>query len=985
MNQNVRQVESPDRRVMSSGFSGPDEGRSSRIELLICLLLAVVTLTAFWPMRLCDFVGYDDHDYVTENLQVRKGLTWPGIVWAFKTPVSGNWHPLTILSHMLDCQCFGLDSGGHHLTSLLFHIANTLLLFGVLRQMTAAVWRSAFVAALFALHPLRVESVAWISERKDVLSLFFFMLTLWAYARYAQGSARCQVSGVRTEVSRRFPSSILHPPFSFYLLSLLFFALGLMSKPMLVTVPFVLLLLDYWPLRRVSGVRCQVSGEGMRSTDLTPVNSHLAPYLRLLYEKVPFFLLSAIISVISFRAQHSGGAVPSTGDLSVGLRVGNALISYSRYLRKTFWPDDLAVFYPYPETWPSWQVVGAGLLLTALSILVVGSARRRPYLLTGWLWFLGTLGPVIGLLQVGMQSMADRYTYIPLIGVFIMLVWLAFDFAAAARRRLLGVGAILVVALFACFTITRGQLRHWQNSETLFRHALLVTKNNHVAHNVIGMSLFLQGKTNEAMIHLQESVRLQPSDAEAQNNLGGALLKAGKTAEAVAHFQQALQINPDYVKAHNNLGVVFLRQGQTAEAAEQFNASLMLNPEDPDTQCAVGDFAFAQGRFSDAVTNYQSALQVRPDMVEAHQHLGMALVALGRPGEAVAPYQEALRLKPDLLDVHIKLGNVLLGQGKLDKAAARFRTALRLKPDYADAHNNLGMVLARKDKWDEATIQYREALRYDTNHFLAHYNLALALVRQGLPPEAMNHFLAALRSDPGHADTHFQMGNLLAAQGKFAEAISHYSSAVRSQADFPQAQLNWGRALAQQGRWDDAIAHYSAALRLKPDYGEAHNNLAIALARQGKFADAVTHFNLALQHGTEPAETHHNLGRACLGLGKVDLAIGHYRQASRLRPNWAEALNDLAWTLATRPEAQYRNGIEAMKFAERAVELTNRKDAEKLDTLAAAYAEAGRFAESVETARQAMATATAGNQPELAGQIEKRLQAFQSNQPWREP
>src|ERR1039458_8832321 len=459
-----------------------------RREAIICLGLAAITVALYWPVHRHDFINFDDRDYVTENPTVRAGITWPGVRWAFGGSHASNWHPLTWLSHMLDCQVFGLKPGAHHLVSLGFHIANTLLLFLALNQMTRAAWRSALVAALFAWHPLHVESVSWVAERKDVLSAFFFMLTLWAYGRYGtvqslKSKVQSQEAGAGSQNAESSPTqhatrNTLHAP-RYYVLSLLFFALGLMSKPMLVTLPFVLLLLDFWPLRRF----------GLKTLDF-----RLKTLLPLLFEKAPFFALASATGIVTLLAQQA--AAQSLEQWPLGSRLANALTAYSAYLGNMVWPKNLSVFYPHVPV-PAWHVVLSALFLACLTILCLRQARSRPWLLVGWAWFGVMLLPVIGLVQVGWQARADRYTYLPLIGVFIMLVWGAVDLRPCSRtgRLVFRLGAVLVLG--ACLAATRFQLKYWQDSLALFRHALEVMPDNWLAHHNLGTALAGEGEGDE--------------------------------------------------------------------------------------------------------------------------------------------------------------------------------------------------------------------------------------------------------------------------------------------------------------------------------------------------------------------------------------------------------------------------------------------------------------------------------------------------------
>ena len=579
------------------------------------LLLALVTLLVYLPASRDGFVNYDDQDYVTENSVVQKGLTWTGIKWAFTTGHASNWHPLTWLSHMADCELFGLNPGAHHLVNVLFHTVNAVLLLLLLFRMTGALWPAAFVAALFAWHPLHVESVAWISERKDVLSTFFALLTLLAYARYAQHvtSDMCQVT--RTNSAS---SPVTRHPSRFYWLALLFFALGLMSKPMLVTLPFVMLLLDYWPLHRLS------SGTGRPATAL-----HLA------WEKWPFFLLTIVSCVVTFlvQSQRSGDAVASLELVPLHYRFCNALVSYGLYLLKMVWPVGLAVFYPLPGhlTWILMAAITSAVILVIISSFVWQAGRAHAYLPVGWLWFLGTLVPVIGLVQVGGAALADRYTYLPSIGVFIAITFGACDLADRFQFPKKAIATAAVLILTTCLILTENQLRYWHDSETLFAHALAVTKNNHVAHVNLGVALEQKGKLNEALAEYRAAEQLAPELYHIHNNLGNLLDNLGHPNEALIEYRWAVLLNPSLPSLHNGEGMILAELGRFDEGLCQFKEASRLDPTYPWAHLEIGKLRLKQGRDAEAIDELRAALRIDPDNFQILAYTAHVLAADENP------------------------------------------------------------------------------------------------------------------------------------------------------------------------------------------------------------------------------------------------------------------------------------------------------------------------------------------------------------------
>jgi protein O-mannosyl-transferase len=578
-------------------------------DLWIYMLLAAAVLAAYWQVSQFGFVNYDDPAYVVENANTNGGITWHGLVWAFSHSFDGNWFPLTWISHMLDCQIFGLDAGFHHLTNVAIHAAATLLLFALLRRITGARWPSAMVAALFALHPLHVESVAWIAERKDVLSAFFWMLTLWAYARY---------------VARPGPAR--------YGWTLVAFSLGLMAKPMIVTLPLVLVLLDYWPFARGVHIR----------------------------EKLPFLALSAAVSVVTYAVHKQAKAVVSLNLLPVGTRVENALVSYGAYIGKMFWPGRLAVFYPYPAGSLAWPATLAALGIAVVTAAAIFAARKRPYFIVGWLWYLVTLLPVIGLIQAGRQARADRYTYIPMIGLSIALVWAATELL---QRWPAPRAALAVAICAACLVLTWHQVSYWQDGVTLFQHAVDVTGDNYVARFNLAHELRERGEDAEAARQLEEAVRIQPDSGFAHTELGNLLAKQGRTDQALAELRAASALLPNDAAIHYRMGLLWGAAGRPDQAVLELSQSIKLNPANADAHRNLGISLALLDRLPEAAQEFGTAVRLKPDDAKTRFNFGVTLAELGQTSDAIAQLSEALRINPGLAEA----------RAALDEAKARER------------------------------------------------------------------------------------------------------------------------------------------------------------------------------------------------------------------------------------------------------------------------------------------------------------------------
>jgi tetratricopeptide (TPR) repeat protein len=620
---------------------------------IICLFLIVTTLAVYWQTLDNDFVNYDDDEYVTENTHVNKGVTFDGLTWAITSSYASNWHPLTWVSHMIDCQLYGLNPRGHHLTSLLFHVANTLLLLLILVRMTGTLWQSSFVAALFALHPLHVESVAWVAERKDVLSTFFMMLAVWAYILYVK----------KGKVMR-------------YLLVVLFFVLGLMSKPMLITLPFILLMLDFWPLGRLGLIR---DTRNVVTGQLTDERSNI---FRLLWEKVPFFTLAVGSSVVTFIVQE--GAMKTLKTYSLQTRIINAFVAYTEYIVDMIWPVELVLLYPHPgNSLPLWKGVVAGLALVLITILVIRKARKIPYLAVGWLWYVVTLIPVIGIVQVGSQAMADRYTYVTMIGLFIIIAWGANDLLSKWLHRKICLGTLAAIILPVLIVLTWKQVQYWENSITLYKHTLKHTSNNYVIHNNQGIALREQGRTEEAIKHYLQALRSNPDYARAYYNLSNAYAEQGKYKKVIEACKQAIRINPDYADAHYNLGVAYGESGKYEEAIEAFKQVIRIDPDHLQAHYNLGGVYARLGKYREAIEAFQQVIRIDPDYALVRNNLGIAYGALGKYKEAAEAFQQAIRIDPDYADAHLSLGFAYLSLNDRDSALEQYKILKSLDPKLA--------------------------------------------------------------------------------------------------------------------------------------------------------------------------------------------------------------------------------------------------------------------------------------------------------------
>ncbi|HEV2319550.1 MAG TPA: tetratricopeptide repeat protein, partial [Verrucomicrobiae bacterium] len=686
----------------------------------ICLFLALAVWVVFGQTVHFHFINYDDDAIVYENPVVTRGLDVHEIARVF-TRNSGrdSWYPLTDMTHMLDWQLYGPKAGGHHLTNVLLHAATAIVLFLALHAMTSALWRSAFVAAIFAIHPLRAESVAWIAERKDVLSGLFFMLALWAWFRHIRRAPSPLMPG--SQVGNALAAVNPARWTAGYYWALAFFVFGMLSKATIVTFPIILLVLDIWPLGRLS-------------------SSVLS---KLVSEKWPFFLLSMAGCAVTLHTQTH--VVLAANQLTYPWRFANALMAYTDYLGHVICPMGLALLYPHPPIHLSLAKLFVSVaVFLGISVGAFSARKKHPYLAAGWLWYLVAFFPVIDIMQIGDQTRADRYTYLPQIGLLIMIAWgtpALFRRLPFQRIILTCAGGSVLVALSADAYI---QTTYWKNSVSIWTRTLSLWPQSYIADCNLAIALADQGDVAGAVVHFNRALRINPLDAKSINNLGKILISQGNLDAAIQDFQRALKLEPDNVRVLNNLGVALAAEGKVNEAVQDLEKSLRLIPEDADTYYDLGNIYASRAEYADASLYYQQALHINPDFAEAHCNLGLALARLGKLGDAIHEYEQAIRFKPRYLDALNDLGGALTARGDMDAAAGCYRRVLELKPADPNTLNNLGVILARQGQLDSAVKEFNQAIQLNPSDPSSYNNLAIALASQGKMSEAIEHLQQAL-------------------------------------------------------------------------------------------------------------------------------------------------------------------------------------------------------------------------------------------------
>lgn len=872
-------------------------------EPLIRFGLILLSVAVYGQVVTFGFAPIDDSLYVETNQHVLNGLTPQGVQWAFQTGEQANWHPLTWISLMLDASLFETNAGGYHLTNLALHIASVLILHAALARMTGRLWLSSLVAALFAAHPQHVESVAWITERKDTLSVLFGMIAIWCYARYCESPS-----------DARFIAIII------------VFALSLLSKQTLVTLPFALLLLDFWPLLRTRlllpggdyGVElapvpvghpsmaphfsaAEPNQESLGTTDPSPSDAPtevqptaVTPSTRnedqrrslfdLAIEKVPLLCLSAVFSIIVLRAQGQVGAVVSFEQLPFRLRLINIVVAYVEYLKAMFVPTRLCAYYPRPlNGWPTSTIIVAIITLTAISLLCLWQARRRPFLLVGWLWFLGTLAPMIGFVQVGDQSRADRYMYVPAIGLYIALAWGLDSALPRNRAGRIALGAIGAATVIACAAIAHIQVKTWRDGDSLFTRALAVTENNYYAEHGLAMLLSKNEKYEESLKQYDKVLAIAPQYLRARLDRGVLLSKLRRHKESVAELKRALEINPEIFDTHVLLAQAYAEMKDFDQAVKHLKEAIRIHPELPEAHADLGKMYYEAGKYEDAASAYRAAIEANPDLAPAQIGLIKTSIRQGKTRDAVTLAARAVEAHPTSGEAQALAGEILLATGRRAEALQRLQQAIEAEPKN---------------------------------------------------PEVNRMVAAGLRS-----------------LGQFDKALAYYANASQLAPYNAQIRREWADLLFNVGAWPQSVTQFTQATHLDPTDGKAQGGLALALEATGNVRQAMVHF----------------------------------REACRLETRWPELANNFAWQLATQADETLRDGKLAVEMAGRACDLTKRQNPSFLDTLAAAQARSGQYDAAVKTADEAIILLDKAGQARAAREVGERRDLYKRKTPFTAP
>jgi len=763
------------------------------------VFLILALFFTYRPLLDADFVNYDDGAYIINNPYLREGFTPANIKAVFTSFYSANYHPLTLLAHILDYRLFGMNPTGHHLVNLILHTGNTLILFLLLREMTVFLWQSFLVALLFALHPLHVESVAWVSERKDVLSTLFLFLGLYFYFRYKK------------------TKKVLD-----YTILTLSYILGLLAKPMVVTFPFLLLLLDYWPLQYLKS-----------RSDLKP----------LLKEKIPFFILSAAMSVVTFLAQRAGGAVSSLDAIPLTVRLANALVAYSQYLIHVFLPTGLSIFYPHPGRDIPWGTVLLSVtLLFLISHLSFRLRREKPFLLMGWLWYLGMLVPVIGIIQVGMQAMADRYTYVPIVGIFLLFAWLIPNPEKRKGKIFFTIFILLLTLLLG--VQTQRQVNYWLNTETLFSHAEAATEKNILAKLHVAAELAKKGLFSEAQEKYREIIGISPVNVQAHYALGMLLVSRGQFTEGLKYLKKANNLQPDSATVRNGLGLAYMGQGKLKAAEEFFQGAIKVKPQIPDSYYHLGKLYERKKLFAKAREAYEEALRKKPDFHEVRLALANLLLRMGKKDEALRAFDTVAEKAPHLISTaYFNLARSYAESGLIDQAINTYTQALSISPYHTEARREMAELLLREGKIKEALSQYREILKFKPRDVLAEVGIGNVYLKEGKTAEALTHLEAVVRKYPQSAPVHLALGHVWREKGELVKAKEAYLRCVELSPNLPEACYYLGLTLADLGKRGESLFYLQKALLLRPEEKRFKEALQKQLRNLGQHREGTGKFS----------------------------------------------------------------------------------------------------------------------------------------------
>ncbi len=891
-----------------------DRGNAAQV-VMLCILLCAVIFMLYFQVKDFEFITFDDPLYVVENKHVQSGLTIESIMWAFHLIQAGDksyWHPLTWFSHMLDYQFFGLNAGMHHVSSVVYHALCSILLFISLWLFTRSTWKSLFVGLLFAVHPVNVDSVAWVAERKNLLSSCFWMLTVISYYYYVRKQNLARYLGVVAA-----------------------FVLGLLAKPMLVTLPFVLLLLDFWPLNRMKAY-------GEDRDFLKAVFSRNT--LALALEKLPLFVISIVTIMINAQAIRNIELLRTSKGFPMGLRLENAIVSYLLYIKKLIWPMDLTFYYPFPQSIPLWQVGASLTVIIVVTAAAFKLIRKYPYVLFGWLWYLGTILPVSGIMQGGLwPQIAERWAYIPYVGLFIIISWGMSDLA----KRLTGKEVAACIAALAILVPlaakTWVQTGFWKDNFALYNNAIQINNENYVAHLNLGAAFAKKKKFDDAIRHYRISLSINPYISNTYYSLGMAYYELKNSQGAMENLSKALELDPNFLPAHVKLGMIYVEQKKMDDAIRHFKTVVEIDPFDSDAHLQLGLALSAQGEHEEAVKEIRQAILHDPKNIGAHIELGKIFTSMGRLDEAEFEFNRALGMNPENAKSHYFLGLAKDANGKKESAIRHINEALKIDPKDASYHTAMGIVLAGMGRVDEAQAKYLDAIRLDPDNADAHYYLGSTLLMKGKTSEAIEHIREAIRVKPDNGNYRYGLGVVLSGTGKLDEAEKEFSEALRISPNSERVLKELGNIMIRKGNYDAAITYYNKVLAINPNQADVHNNLGTAFIHKGEIKKAIDHYQESLKVKPDYAEAQRNLNMARENQKKIEGTIAALLKDIKARPGDASAHIKLAEFYR-----QYGNYDQAIRHYQEAISI-KKDNVRAMYGLVLAYSDAKDYKKAIDT------------------------------------